>query len=363
MEFCFVNMVRPGDKVIVARNGVFGGRMIENVERCGGIPVVVDHEWGQPVDPQKVEDAFKKNPDARLFAFVHAETSTGALSDAKTLIEVAHRHDALTIVDAVTSLGGCEVRVDDWKVDAIYSASQKCLSCTPGLSPVSFSERVVEHVKSRKDKIHSWFMDMNLLLGYWGATTRTYHHTAPTNSLFALHEALLLIREEGLENCWARHHRHHVALKAGLEAMGLKFLVKEQYQIPQMNAVVCPDGSGRGAGAQDAAQRVRYRDRRGPRAARRQDLALRDHGLLVPSGQRDALPIRARLDPRRHGLQAPRRRRGSCRARRLRADACQGRAGQEEERGQGRLIGPHPSSRKTAPRGPFCLMRPVIMHS
>jgi alanine-glyoxylate transaminase/serine-glyoxylate transaminase/serine-pyruvate transaminase len=134
------------------------------------------------------------------------------------------------------------VRVDDWKVDAIYSASQKCLSCTPGLSPVSFSERVVDHVKHRKDKIHSWFMDMNLLLGYWGATTRTYHHTAPTNSLFALHEALLLISEEGLENSWARHRRHHIALKAGLEAMGMRFLVDEKYQLPQMNAVLCPTG-------------------------------------------------------------------------------------------------------------------------
>jgi alanine-glyoxylate transaminase/serine-glyoxylate transaminase/serine-pyruvate transaminase len=134
------------------------------------------------------------------------------------------------------------VLVDEWKIDAVYSASQKCLSCTPGLSPVSFSERVVDYVKARKDKIHSWFMDMNLLLGYWGATTRTYHHTAPTNSLFALHEALLLIREEGLENCWARHQRHHIALKAGLEAMGLRFLVKEAHQIPQMNAVLCPEG-------------------------------------------------------------------------------------------------------------------------
>jgi alanine-glyoxylate transaminase/serine-glyoxylate transaminase/serine-pyruvate transaminase len=242
MEYCFVNLVRPGDKVIVARNGVFGGRMIENVERCGGEAVVVEHEWGEPVDPHKVEDALKKNRDARLVAFVHAETSTGALSDAKALVALAHKYDALAIVDAVTSLGGCPVLVDEWGVDAIYSASQKCLSCTPGLSPVSFSERVVDYVKARKDKIHSWFMDMNLLLGYWGATTRTYHHTAPTNSLFALHEALLLIREEGLENCWARHHRHHVALKAGLEAMGLTFLVKEQYQIPQMNAVRCPEG-------------------------------------------------------------------------------------------------------------------------
>ena len=242
MEYCFVNLVAPGDKVIVCQNGVFGGRMIENVIRCGGLAVPVEDKWGEPVDPQKVEDALKKNRDAKLVAFVHAETSTGAQSDAKTLVKLAHKYDALTIVDAVTSLGGTPVKVDEWEIDAIYSASQKCLSCTPGLSPVSFSERVVERVKARKDKIHSWFMDMNLLLGYWGATNRTYHHTAPTNSLFALHEALLLIREEGLENSWARHHRHHKALKAGLEAMGLKFLVEEKYRLPQMNAVLCPGG-------------------------------------------------------------------------------------------------------------------------
>jgi len=242
MEYCFVNMVAPGDKVIVCINGVFGGRMLENVIRCGGVPVVIEDKWGEPVDPHKLEDALKKNKDAKIVAFVHAETSTGCQSDAKEIAKVAHKHGALVIMDAVTSLGGSPVKVDEWGIVAVYSASQRCLSCTPGLSPVSFSERVVEHVKARKDKIHSWFMDMNLLLGYWGATTRTYHHTAPTNSLFALHEALLLIREEGLENCWARHHRHHVALKAGLEAMGLKFLVKEEFQLPQMNAVLCPEG-------------------------------------------------------------------------------------------------------------------------
>ena len=168
---------------------------------------MVEDKWGEPVDPQKVEDALKKNTDAKIVAFVHAETSTGVpvgREDCST--QIAHKHGALVIVDAVTSLAGTPVKVDEWEIDAIYSASQKCLSCTPGLSPVSFSERVVEHVKKRKDKIHSWFMDMNLLLGYWSAGTRTYHHTAPTNSLFALHEALLLIREEGLENAWARAH-------------------------------------------------------------------------------------------------------------------------------------------------------------
>lgn len=243
METCFVNLVEPGDKVIVMRNGVFGGRMIENVVRCGGEAVVIEDEWGEPCDPQKLEDALKANPDTKIVAFVHAETSTGAQSDAKTLIEIAHRHGALTIVDAVTSLGGSPVLVDDWQADATYSASQKCLSCTPGLSPVSFSNAAIEHVRARKTKVQSWFMDLNLVLEYWGNTKRTYHHTAPGNSLYGLHESLLLLREEGIDNAWARHQRHYMALRAGLEAMGLKFVVKEQYRLPQMSAIYIPKGA------------------------------------------------------------------------------------------------------------------------
>lgn len=241
MESCFVNMVSAGDKVIVCRNGVFGGRMIENVERCRGIPIIVEDDWGKPVDPNKVEDALKANPDARIVAFVHAETSTGCASDAKTIAEIAHKHDAMVIVDAVTSLGGSPIKVKEWDLDAVYSASQKCLSCTPGLSPSTYSQRVIDYVTHRKEKVQSWFMDLNLILNYWGNTVRTYHHTAPINGLFALHESLLLLKEEGIENAWARHQRHHLALKAGLESMGLRYLVEEKSRLPQMNAIYVPE--------------------------------------------------------------------------------------------------------------------------
>ena len=243
METCFVNLVEPGDKVIICQNGVFGGRMKENVERAGGVAVMVQDDWGRAVDPQKLEDALKANPDTKVVAFVHAETSTGALSDAKTLVALAHKHNCLTIVDAVTSVAGVALKVDEWGIDAIYSGTQKCLSCTPGLSPVSFSARAVEKIKGRKTKVQSWFMDLNLVMGYWGAATkRAYHHTAPINALYGLHESLVILQEETLEKSWARHMKNHLALRAGLEAMGLKFVVPESERLPQLNAISIPEG-------------------------------------------------------------------------------------------------------------------------
>ncbi len=243
MEMCFVNLVEPGDKVIVCQNGVFGGRMKENVERCGATPVMVEDTWGTAVDPEKVEAALKQHGDAKIVAFVHAETSTGAISDAQTLARLAHDHGCLVIADTVTSLAGSPLLVDEWQLDAVYSGTQKCLSCVPGLSPVTFSKAAVESITSRKHKVQSWFLDLNLILGYWGGGgKRTYHHTAPVNTLYALHEALVILQEEGIENSWQRHSRNHDALRAGFEAMGLKFVVPEGQRLPQLNAVSVPEG-------------------------------------------------------------------------------------------------------------------------
>ncbi|MBW0296524.1 alanine--glyoxylate aminotransferase family protein [Shewanella xiamenensis] len=253
METCFVNLVEPGEKVIVCRNGVFGERMRQNVERVGAIAVLVDNEWGTPVDPAAVEAALKANPDAKFLAFVHAETSTGALSDAKTLCALAKQYGCLSIVDAVTSLGGVKLKVDEWGIDAIYSGSQKCLSCVPGLSPVSFSPAAVEKLKNRKTPVQSWFLDQSLVMAYWTSAggKRSYHHTAPVNALYALHESLRLLAAEGLENAWKRHQDMHLVLRAGLEKLGLKFVVAEASRLPQLNAIYIPEG------VDDAAVRAR----------------------------------------------------------------------------------------------------------
>lgn len=243
METCFANLLEPGDKAIVCINGVFGNRMVENVTRCGATAITVNDDWGKPVDPDKVATALKANPDAKLLAFVHAETSTGARSDARALAALAQQAGCLTIVDAVTSLGGIELKVDEWGLDAVYSGTQKCLSCTPGLSPVTFSERAAEVIRSRKVPVQSWFLDMNLVMGYWGGgAKRAYHHTAPINALYGLHEALVLLQEEGLENAWQRHARMHASLAAGLESLGIGFLVDSAFRLPQLNAVTVPEG-------------------------------------------------------------------------------------------------------------------------
>lgn len=244
MEACFVNLVEAGDKVIVCRNGVFGDRMVQNISRIGGKAIVVDSPWGRGVETDKVEQALIANPDAKFLAFVHAETSTGAVSDAKTLCALAQQHNCLSIVDAVTSLGGIELRVDDWGIDAVYSGSQKCLSCVPGLSPISFSEKAVNVIRNRKTQIQSWFLDQSLIMSYWsGNGKRSYHHTAPVNSLYGLHESLVQLHNEGLENSWDRHQAQHQALAKGLEKLGIKFIVPKEERLPQLNAIYIPEGA------------------------------------------------------------------------------------------------------------------------
>lgn len=252
MEACFVNLVEPGDKVIVCQNGVFGGRMHQNVIRCQGQSILIQDEWGKQTDLEKVEQALIHHPDAKILAFVHAETSTGVRNDAAALCKLAKQYGCLTLVDAVTSLGGIGLKVDEWQIDAIYSGTQKCLSCVPGLSPVSFSQLAIDAIKARTSPVQSWFLDMDLVMGYWGqGGKRAYHHTAPVNSIYALHESLLILHQEGLNAAHQRHAANHLLLKKGLEALGLTFYVDESYRLPQLNMVTIP------AGVDDAKIRAR----------------------------------------------------------------------------------------------------------
>jgi alanine-glyoxylate transaminase/serine-glyoxylate transaminase/serine-pyruvate transaminase len=242
MEAAIMNLLEPGDRAVIAINGAFGGRMADMAGRAGAEVVTVEHEWGQPIDPARVEAALAEGP-AKVLAFVHAETSTGVRSDAATLCGLARKYGALSIVDCVTSLGGITVDAAAWDADVVYSGTQKCLSAPPGLSPIALSKRAQAAISGRKEKVRNWLCDFNLLMSYWGGEGgRTYHHTAPINALYGLHEALVVLFEEGQQASIVRHARTHESLVAGLEAAGLKLLVDEAHRLPQLNAVLVPEG-------------------------------------------------------------------------------------------------------------------------
>lgn len=240
MEFCFVNLIEPGDDVVIGVNGVFGARMAEVAARCGARVHQVEAPWGRIIEPEAVRQALQ-GISPKLVALVHAETSTGAWTPVEEIARLAHEAGALFVLDTVTSLGGCPVEVDAWEVDAVYSGTQKCLSCPPGLAPVSFSPRALAAAAKRKHKVQSWYLDVNLLSSYWGQE-RVYHHTAPISMNYALHEALRLVLSEGLETRWRRHEQNHQALKAGLAALGLELAAQPGHQLWQLNAVRVPDG-------------------------------------------------------------------------------------------------------------------------
>ena len=241
METCFVNLVEPGDEVAVCVNGVFGTRMCDIVGRLGGELIKIEAEWGRAMDPEAVKAAIDgRSP--KILAVVHAETSTGACTPLAPMAEIAHEAGALLVADTVTSLGGMEVAIDDWGVDAVYSGTQKCMSCPPGLAPISFNDLAMDVLDARQSPVVSWYLDMTMVRNYWGSE-RKYHHTAPVNMIYALREALRIIAEEGLEARWARHRLNHRALVAGVEAMGLSMLVPEAERLPMLNAVRIPDGA------------------------------------------------------------------------------------------------------------------------
>jgi alanine-glyoxylate transaminase/serine-glyoxylate transaminase/serine-pyruvate transaminase len=240
METCFVNLVEPGDRVVVCTAGFFGQRMVEMAKRAGAEVTVLERPWGEVFDLQPIRETLKK-VRPKLLAIVQAETSTGAWQPLEGLGSLCHEFETLLLVDAVTALGCIPLSVDDCEADAIYSCSQKGLSCPPGLSPVSFSPRAVEVFSKRKTKVQSWYFDVNLVEHYWDSD-RFYHHTGPITMIYALYEGLRLVLEEGLESRWARHRRNHEALKAGLKALGLTYTANEKHQLPQLNAVRIPAG-------------------------------------------------------------------------------------------------------------------------
>jgi alanine-glyoxylate transaminase/serine-glyoxylate transaminase/serine-pyruvate transaminase len=239
-EATVVNLVETGDPVLVCINGVFGGRLADMAERAGGAVTRIERPWGEVFSPRDLKDAVHRTRP-KVVAIVMAETSTGAWQPIKEISHLVHEAGALLLVDTVTALGGIPVEVDAWNIDAVYSGSQKCLSCPPGLAPVSFSAAAVAKVRARKEKIRSWYLDTTLLANYW-SEDRVYHHTAPINMTYALHEALRLVLEEGLEKCFARHRLNHEALRAGLGALGIGLAAQEGHRLPQLSAVRIPDG-------------------------------------------------------------------------------------------------------------------------
>ncbi len=240
MESTVVNLIEPGDSMIVCVNGVFGERMVDVAGRAGAKVTRVDRPWGEVFSPDDLKAALAATKP-KVVGIVMAETSTGAWQPIEEISKLVHDAGALLLVDAVTALGGVPVKVDEWQIDAIYSGTQKCLSCPPGLAPVSFSPRAMDVVLNRKTKVQSWYLDVSMLAKYWGAD-RVYHHTGPINMTYGLYEALRLIQEEGLDACYARHMLNHRALKAGLTALGLKYATVEGHQLPMLNAVLIPDG-------------------------------------------------------------------------------------------------------------------------
>ncbi len=239
MEACFVNLLEPGDEAVIGVNGVFGTRMKDVVERCGATPVVMEAEWGRVFTPDQVREALSRCRRPKLVALVHAETSTGAWQPLDEMASIIHNAGALFMVDAVTSLGGCPVQIDAWGIDACYSGTQKCLSCPPGLSPVTFNQSALDILRKRKSKVQSWYLDVSMIEKYWGEE-RVYHHTAPISMNYALREALRLVQEEGLTVRFHRHQRNHEALAAGLAAMGMALAAQEGHRLWTLNSVTIP---------------------------------------------------------------------------------------------------------------------------